>query len=158
MPTHYKGNAEEELALNMFIALARGTEAFFARLHSVLSAADLTPSQFGVLETLYHLGPLTASQIADKHLRSRNNLSVVIRNLEREGLVARRLCPNDRRAHWIELTDLGSRKISAVFPGFVENLVRECSSLNTHEQTELRRLMKLLGGSRIAQTADPSTE
>jgi MarR family 2-MHQ and catechol resistance regulon transcriptional repressor len=145
MPTHYEGSEEEQAALNLFIALMRGSEAFFSRLHHCLDGFDLTPSQFGVLETLYHLGPLTSSQIAEKHLRSRNNLSVVIRNLERDGLIVRKSCPKDRRSHWVELSPSGRVLIEGVFPRFVAELVRECSALDGGEQEQLRFLMKKLG-------------
>jgi MarR family 2-MHQ and catechol resistance regulon transcriptional repressor len=153
MPTHHEGTLEEESALNMFIALTRGTDAFFARLHNCLIGFDLTPSQFGVLETLYHLGPLTSSQIAEKHLRSRNNLSVVIANLERDGMIARKICPNDRRSHWIELTETGRTRIEQAFPHFLRGLLRECSVLSQDEQELLRGLMKKLGHAPKDETA-----
>jgi MarR family 2-MHQ and catechol resistance regulon transcriptional repressor len=154
LPTHHQGSEEERLALNLFIALSRGAEAFFSRLHGALGSSDLTPSQFGVLETLFHLGPLTSSQLAEKHLRSRNNLSVVIRNLERDGLVVRKTCPMDRRAHWIELTDAGRNKISQLFPIFLRGLVKECGVLEPSEQAVLRDLLKKLGRNSPDRGAD----
>ena len=60
-----------------------------------LSDHNLTISQFGVLEALYHLGPLSQRQLADKILRSSGNLTMVIDNLERDGLVRRDADPEE---------------------------------------------------------------
>jgi MarR family 2-MHQ and catechol resistance regulon transcriptional repressor len=145
MPTHYEGTAEQRCALDLFIKLARASEAFFARCSEPVQGGGLTPTQFGVLETLWHLGPLTPSQLAEKHLKSRNNLSVVIENLHRDGLVRREQCPKDRRAHYIHLTDLGRDRIAALFPPFVDAVVREASALSVEEQEGLSHLLKKLG-------------
>jgi MarR family 2-MHQ and catechol resistance regulon transcriptional repressor len=101
--------------------------------------------QFGVLETLLHLGPLMPSQLAEKHLKSRNNVTVVIDHLERDGLVRRQRCLMDRRAQWIHLTDEGRRTIEAVFPCFVEAVVADTSVLTDEEQDQLCVLLKKLG-------------
>jgi MarR family 2-MHQ and catechol resistance regulon transcriptional repressor len=145
MPTHYDGTPEERRALDLFIKLARCGEAFFARTTSPILEAGLTPSQFGVLETLYHLGALMPSQLAEKHLKSRNNLSVVIDHLERDGLVRREKCAGDRRAQWIHLTDAGRERITAVLPKYVATTVQECAALTADEQEQLAGLLKKLG-------------
>ena len=145
MPTHYKGTADERRALDLFIKLARAGDSFFARVGVPMSEAGLTPTQFGVLETLLHLGPATPSQLATKHLKSRNNLSVVIENLDREGLIRRERCPSDRRVQWIHLTDLGRERIVAAFPTFATAVVQEASVLSAEEQDQLANLLKKLG-------------
>lgn len=145
MPSHYEGTETERAALDLMIKLARGGEAFLGRLHGPVQEAGLTTSQFGVLETLWHLGPLRPSEIAEKHLRSRNNLTVVIDHLERDGLIERVRCPKDRRAHHVHLTPAGRARIEAVFPSFVAGLVREASVLTPQEQATLGDLLRKLG-------------
>lgn len=145
MPTKFKGTDEEQQALNLFIKLARASDAFFGRSCRTHAEFNLTPSQFGVLETLLHLGPLKPSQLAEKHLKSRNNLSVVIEHLVRDGLVERVSCPHDRRAHWIHLTDAGRERIERALPSFVKCVTEEASALSVSEQAELCILLKKLG-------------
>lgn len=147
MPTHFDGNPDQRRALDLFIKLARASESFFTRCSGPMAEAELTGTQFGVLETLWHLGPLAPSQLAAKHLKSRNNLSVVIENLDREGLVKRVHCPKDRRVQYIHLTDLGRERISKAFPLFVETVTREASVLTSEEQELLSGLLKRLGRS-----------
>ena len=56
MATRYKGSAGETRALDLFIKFMRTHDALSAHLRTLLGGFDLQPSQFGILETLYHLG------------------------------------------------------------------------------------------------------
>ena len=89
MSTRYSGSAEEKAALDAYIKVWRAAHAMEVRANRHLSAHNLTISQFGVLEALHHLGPLSQRQLADKILRSSGNLTMVIDNLESDGLVGR---------------------------------------------------------------------
>jgi len=89
MPTHYRGTTEEVLALNTFIKLQRATNSLEARLAHRRTLIDITGTQFGVLETLYHLGPLCQGEISSKLLKSGGNITLVVDNLEKRGLVQR---------------------------------------------------------------------
>ena len=75
--THYKGTQEEQQALDTFIKLSRAAESVGKRVNDHLNAHDLTVSQFGALEALYHLGPMPVGQLAGKILRSSANLTLV---------------------------------------------------------------------------------
>ncbi len=89
IPTHYKGAAEEIPALNTFIKLSRGAESVGTCLSRRGTTGHLPTSQFGVLESLYHLGPMCQSDIGSKLLKSNSNITFVIHNLEKRGLVRR---------------------------------------------------------------------
>jgi len=56
MPTHYQGSPQAVLALDTFIKLTRVTNSVMNRLAGHETLKDITISQFGVLETLLHLG------------------------------------------------------------------------------------------------------
>ena len=95
--TQYKGSRDEVRALSAFVKLIRASESVSARIHRHLADAGLTVSQFGVLEALYHLGPLSQSEIAKKVLKSTGNITLVIDNLEKRDLVKRERQKEDRR-------------------------------------------------------------
>ena len=71
MGTRYDGTDEEVNALNTFIKLVRAAESVSVRINSSLPKNGLTESQFGVLEALYHLGPLCQRDLGSKLLKDR---------------------------------------------------------------------------------------
>ena len=145
MSTHYKGNKEEILALTTWIKLARANNSVFNKIKPSMVKHNLTKTQFGVLETLLHLGPMSQKKIAKKLLLSGGNIVKVIDNLEKNGFVRREINKKDRRAHKVELTDLGYKIINSLFTNHVKSIVETFSILNKDEQIELSRLCKKLG-------------
>ena len=109
------------------------------------TVGDLTYSQFAVLEALYHLGSITQGEVSTKVLKSGSNMTTVIDNLERDGLVRRERDAKDRRVINVHLTEAGSGKVEAVLPGHVAALVEEFSVLSAGEQLTLGELCKKLG-------------
>ena len=87
MGTKYKGDRTAVRALDVYIKLMRGTESVTRRIHDHLAQADLTVSQFGVLEALFHLGTLSQRELGEKLLKSAGNITMVLGNLEERGLV-----------------------------------------------------------------------
>lgn len=122
MPNRYAGTEEERGALDAYVKLWRAAHAVEVAANRHLSEHNLTISQFGVLEALYHLGPLSQRQLADKILRSSGNLTMVIDNLERDGLVSRERVPTDRRVMSVTLTAKGQQLIGRVLPEHVANI------------------------------------
>jgi MarR family 2-MHQ and catechol resistance regulon transcriptional repressor len=150
MPTHYAGNRAEMRTLDTFIKLSRCTNSLMARLAERNTFQDLTGSQFAVLEALYHLGPMSQSEISGKVLKSGSNMTTVIDNLERDGLVRRERDANDRRVIHVHLTGAGSVKIETILPGHVAALVDEFKALSAGEQQALGELCKKLGKGKAA--------
>ncbi len=151
MPSHYPGTKRELQALDTFIKLTRCTSAVLSRIAACNTIGDLTFSQFAVLEALYHLGALTQGEVSAKILKSGSNITTVIDNLERGGLVKRQRDERDRRVIYVDLTAAGRKKIEAVLPGHVAALVEEFSVLSEREQQELAALCKKLGkGSQVS--------
>jgi len=145
MATKHRGPARETRALDAYIALMRASEAVTARTHGHLQAAGLTIGQFGALEALHHLGPLRATELARKLLRSPGNVTTVLDNLEKLGLVKRSALKDDRRCTMVSITASGSALMRDVFPRHVEGLAREMGVLAPREQAELKRLCRKLG-------------
>ncbi|HUR37518.1 MAG TPA: MarR family transcriptional regulator [Terriglobales bacterium] len=145
MPTHFQGTADEVRALDLLIKLSRAASSLGQRLESPLEASGLTASQFGVLEALWHLGPLCLTDLAKKLLKTGGNLTLVVRNLEREGLVKRTRSKQDLRYFQVALTAKGEKTIRKVFPQHLRRLVESVKTLQSAEQQELARLCKKLG-------------
>jgi MarR family 2-MHQ and catechol resistance regulon transcriptional repressor len=151
MPTRFPGTRAERRTLDTFIKLTRCTNSVLTRLAERNTIGDLTYSQFAVLEALYHLGSMTQSEISTKVLKSGSNMTTVIDNLERDGLVRRERDAKDRRVIHIHLTEAGTGKIEAVFPNHVAVLVEEFGVLSASEQETLGKLCKKLGKGRASK-------
>jgi MarR family 2-MHQ and catechol resistance regulon transcriptional repressor len=148
MPTHYDGTVTERLALDAYIKLMRSTVAVNAQLFPPLQAEfGITPSQLGVLEALSHLGPMPHCALAGKLLVSASNLTTVLDNLERDGLVKRERDTADRRVSITSLTPAGLARLASFFPAHISRLVASMSALEPEEQVELGRLCRKLGRS-----------
>ncbi len=145
MATHYRGTDQERRALDAYVKLTRATESVNQRINRHLNDHNLTVSQFGVLEALYHLGPMPVGQLAGKILRSSANLTLVVDNLVKRGLAARERRPDDRRTVEISLTDDGRALIAAILPAHVAGVVAAFDVLNAEEQRMLAALCRKLG-------------
>ncbi|UCD77967.1 MAG: MarR family transcriptional regulator [Desulfobacterales bacterium] len=139
----YRNN--KAAALATYVKLMRAAESLTARVHKHLSSVGLTVSQFGVLEALYHLGPLSQRDLGQKILRSSGNITLVIDNLEKRGLVGRERDRKDRRFFIVHLTDEGHKLIRKIFPSHAALITNEMSVLNTRDQKILGELCKKVG-------------
>ena len=139
----YRTNPETSLALSTFIKLMRCTTQVSSDIHRHLKA-DLSISQFGILEALYHLGPLSQKELAAKILKTAGNLTTVIKNLQKNKLITRTINPEDRRYCIIDLTNEGRQLISAIFPCHAETIRKRISVLSRDEQLQLGGLLKKL--------------
>ena len=137
--------SQQRLALATYVRLMRAANS--ARNHASrhLGGTGLTLTQFAVLEALYHLGPMSLSDIAQKILTSGGNLTMVVGNLERLGLAHRQRCPEDRRMLIVVLTAKGKAMIRKIFPEHAEAIVEFMGALSPAEQEQLGDLCRKLG-------------
>jgi MarR family 2-MHQ and catechol resistance regulon transcriptional repressor len=140
-----KSRAAEERALGAYVKLMRAANSVTSRVKSLAATYDLTLTQFATLEALFHLGPLTLKEVSQKILTSGGNMTMVVDNLERDGMVARRRSDSDRRQIRLELTPKGEEKISAVFPGHATHITELMHALTPEELETLAALCKKLG-------------
>ena len=145
MGSKYNGSKKEIQALNTFIKLIRSAESLSSKINLELSDFGLTESQFGVLDALFHLGPLKQKDIGEKILKSGGNITMVIDNLEKQNLVKRKRGEKDRRQFIVHLTKRGKNKITEVLPSVVKLIKKHFEILNPAEQRELEHLCKIIG-------------
>ena len=116
--------------------LIRASEAHIFKKH------QLTPTQFSVLETLYSKGDLRIQDLIDSILATSGNMTVVIRNMVRDGWITRETDPEDRRAYVVSITDAGRKKIEEALPDHIKNIQRLMQVFTSGEQAELTELLK----------------
>jgi MarR family 2-MHQ and catechol resistance regulon transcriptional repressor len=132
-------------SLDAFVKLMRATDTIRARLDRHLSEHDFTTTQFGILEALFHLGPLNQRDLGSKLLLSKGNITIVLNHLQQKGLVERVLHPADRRQSIIHLTRAGRELIRTFFPSHAAAITSALAVLTAPEQEQLGQLCRKLG-------------
>lgn len=145
MPTHYLGSPTETQALDTWIKLNRSVDSLVSRINQSNTMGGLTPTQFSVVEALFHLGPLSQCQLAARVFKSSGNMTLVIDNLEKLGLVTRQADPHDRRVSVVDLTPLGKQTISLLFPVHAAAVAKLFAVLTPEEQRTLGEILRKLG-------------
>ncbi len=138
--------SSQRLALATYVRLIRAANAARNHAASHLGSTGLTLTQFAVLEALYHLGPMSLSDIAQKILTTGGNLTMVVGNLEKTGLAHRQKCPEDRRQFIVVLSTKGKALIRKIFPEHAAAITEFMAALSPARQEQLGDLCRELGG------------
>lgn len=133
-----------DLNLKLVIALRRSMQPEERKLNALLAEHGLTLAQFGVLESLYHVGPMNIKEIIEKSLSSSGNMTVVIKNLVKSEYITKDKDPEDGRAFIIKLTSKGQDVITQIFPRHLIMLEKVFSTLEKDEKRTLLELLKKL--------------
>jgi len=143
--TPLTSRSQQRLALATYVRLIRAANAARTRAGRHLGVTGLTLTQFAVLEALYHLGPMSLSDIAQKILTTGGNLTMVAGNLEKQGLARRQKSPEDRRVLVLTLNAKGKTLIRRLFPQHAAAIAEFMAALTTTEQEQLGSLCRQLG-------------
>jgi MarR family 2-MHQ and catechol resistance regulon transcriptional repressor len=123
----------------------RASASVLSQVSPSLQKAGLTFSQFGVLETLYHIGPMCQKELGEKLLQSGGNITMVVNNLEKQGLVVRLRDEIDRRYLLVHLTWRGTEMVKEIFPEHLKDICKAFSPLNGEEMAQLNALLRKVG-------------
>ncbi len=136
-----------DLALKLWVVLSRAHQSISAHLNADVARHDLTLMEFGILEVLYHKGPLLLGEVQRRILVSSGGITYLIDRLEAKGLVTRKTCDHDRRARYATLAQAGEEFIQRIFPEHANRIDSLVTELSPEEQTVLIGLLRRLGHS-----------
>ena len=146
---------DERDALKLWVVLSRAHSAITDRANAQIAQYGMTLAEFGVLEALYHKGPLLLGEVQRKLLVSSGGVTYLVDRLERRGLVRRDQCLEDRRARYAVLTDDGTEFVRRVFPDHAAAIRDAMSGLDADEQQETTRLLRRLGFAAAGADGQP---
>jgi MarR family transcriptional regulator, 2-MHQ and catechol-resistance regulon repressor len=135
----------QSVALKLLVVLARAHASVEAHLHANVGVHGLTLTEFGILEVLYHKGPLLLGEVQKRILVSSGGVTYLVDRLEEKGLVERRACTEDRRARYAALTGQGEALIARIFPAHAELIQEVMGALSLDEQRLAVDLLRRLG-------------
>lgn len=133
---------ENESALHSLVVFHRATNAISRKEIQTIKKHNLTVSQFGVLEALYNKGNLRIQDLIDKLLSTSGNMTVVIRNMIRDGYIFKVPDEKDKRSFLIGLTPLGQERIEKILPEHYENIGKIFSIISQEEQETMATILR----------------
>lgn len=136
---------DQALSLKLFLVLTRANQSVFKKIEQDIKNHALNPTEFGVLELLYHKGDQPIQKIGSKILLASSSLTYVMDKLEKKQLIQRKSSPSDRRVTFIGLTPEGTSLLDEIFPKHASMLEELFSVLGHQEKEELIRLLKKMG-------------
>ncbi|WP_214894321.1 MarR family transcriptional regulator [Exiguobacterium sp. H66] len=102
--------------LKALTVMVRAVDALHEVIKQDVAKSGLNPTDFSVLELLYHKGRQPIQLIGKKVLITSSSITYVINKLEKKNYVVRQACPTDRRVTFAELTTEGRELMDTIFP------------------------------------------
>jgi DNA-binding MarR family transcriptional regulator len=143
---------EQEAILNIL----RTNDQFQNRFGRLLREFGMTSSQYNVLRILRGEGqPMPCLEIASRMIQVVPAMTGLLDRLEKQGLVGRERCTEDRRIVYVTLTDKASRLLGSMD----ERVMNEHRALIGHlSRAELKELSRLLEKARESAASVDSSE
>lgn len=135
----------EALSLKLFVVLTRAFNAIKSHVEADIRQMGLNPTEFGVLELIYHKGEQPIQEIGKKVLIASSSITYVVDKLEQKELLKRKPCPADRRVTYAAMTTAGKQFMDDVFPRHEWAIQEICAGLDTDEKKYIIQLLKKLG-------------
>ncbi|MBR7928211.1 MarR family transcriptional regulator [Aerococcaceae bacterium zg-ZUI334] len=102
----------------------------------------ITRIQFSILDILYSIGDMAICDLKDKMLATSGNMTVVLKNMERDGLIVRQSAERDKRKYVFHITDKGREIFEQVLPRHREELDDLFGIYTEEERKQLIQLLK----------------
>ncbi len=136
---------DSKKSLKLFIVLSRAYKVVNEQVNGFIQKTGLNPTEFAVLELLYHKGPQPLQQIGGKILLASGSITYVVDKLEKKQLLKRVAFPEDRRITHAAITPSGIDLIERVFPEHEQNIHDLLSVLSEEEIDQATDILKKLG-------------
>ncbi|WP_105116941.1 MarR family winged helix-turn-helix transcriptional regulator [Streptococcus suis] len=133
---------ENKQALHSLVVFRRAANTISKSELETIKKHGLTVCQFGVMEALYNKGNLRIQDLINKLLSTSGNMTVVIKNMIRDGYVYKTSDTSDRRASLIALTEKGRQMIESILPEHYDHVGQIFSVLSPEEQDLLATILK----------------
>ncbi|HEL0588407.1 TPA: MarR family transcriptional regulator [Streptococcus equi subsp. zooepidemicus] len=129
-------------ALKAMVVFRKAQRTLDAQSSAFFQKANLTPTQFSVLEVLYSKGSMRINKLIGSLLATSGNMTVVLKNMERNGWISRCQDAKDKRACLVQLTPEGKALIETILPEHIKRVEALFSVLTEIEQKQLITLLK----------------
>lgn len=147
----------KDLVVSAYVKLIRTAESLHAEVSRGLLVEGLTASQFSTLKVLRLHGPLAQRDIAKFLLKTGGNVTIVVDNLERQGLVKRTRDVEDRRFVYVDLTPDGNQLFDKLYRPHLDRIRNAMGGISAGQVDLLIQLLEALSPTAEEPAcADPS--
>ncbi|WP_322987613.1 MarR family winged helix-turn-helix transcriptional regulator [Hoeflea sp.] len=118
-----------------WVAVARACHVMGQTLARELHPLDIKPPHLDILINLFRTPGISQQDLADKLLVGRSNLSMLLPQMQKRGLLLRRGDPQDRRVLRLELTEEGeelTRKAIAIQSELIDRTMTNATAEECH--------------------------
>ena len=136
---------EQDLSLKLLVVLMKAEHAVAGATQTDMKRYGLTPSEFAVLELLYHKGDQPIQQLGKRILLTSGSLTYVVDKLEKKELLERVRCKEDRRVVYASINEEGKAFMGRVFPQHRESVHKMFEQLSNDEKETMIELLKRVG-------------
>jgi MarR family transcriptional regulator, 2-MHQ and catechol-resistance regulon repressor len=134
-------SADAIKAIDLFLVLQKTYRTMLARVEESKKKVGLGDSDFRVLETLFHHGPLPVNAIGEMIDLTTGSITTAVDRMEAKWLAVRKYHPTDGRIRIVELTPKGRRLIEKACTQLDAEMDEAFASLS---QAERRTLIEML--------------
>jgi len=136
---------KQDPSLKLFVVLTKAQRSVADLVKDDIQRYGLNPTEFGVLELLYHEGEQPLQKIGEKILLASGSITYVVDKLEKKEYLERIPCPNDRRITFASITEKGREFLNDIFPDHWKQIERITGGLTDEEKVQAIELLKKLG-------------
>ncbi|MDO6593747.1 MarR family winged helix-turn-helix transcriptional regulator [Neptuniibacter sp. 1_MG-2023] len=108
---------------------------------------DLTPMHIRALKIVDRKKPCTAVDIAGILGRDKGQVTRLINTLIDKGLIEREPNPNDKRSHYLSITDAGMTVVEEVMKIDADTVNKMTQNLKREELAEFERISELMANN-----------
>ncbi|MCB2196463.1 MAG: MarR family transcriptional regulator [Bacteroidetes bacterium] len=108
---------------------------------------NATSEQWGILNIINEFPGIIQSEIAQKGLKDKTNITRMLDLLEKNGYVERKPSKTDRRLYKIFITDTGKKLLDEIIPIAIEVNKMSVSVLNENEVSIFISLLKKINNN-----------
>ena len=131
-------------SMQTWIQLFRAFNKIRVKESSYIQSFDITMNQFQVLEVLYHRGDLNIGSITKLTMSTPGNITVVVKNLKRDGYLETTLDNKDKRTSIVSISQKGKELIEKLFPNHAKNFEEYFKVLDNEETDTLFKILRKL--------------
>lgn len=124
------------------IVFKKAERTINANTGKAIREAGLTNSQFGVLDILYTKGEMRICHLINATLATSGNMTVIVKNMERDGLIYRKQDEMDKRAFVVGLTEEGTKLFEEILPKHLAEIEKLYSIFTPEEKKTLISILK----------------